>query len=180
MEKGFLPFILLLIILILPVTANSQVQSTNISFSIVAPMLTSAIYYQGHYLIPFTNLTGVYSVTNEGFLISLKPESFINYSGKMFDLPFGITSISGGVVNGKVVLFALGTSHNITLSNASLSSLFSLFQLPLLFKNLSLYLITFNGEAFNVSTIASNVSYWQVISNGVYTYAIGKHNCKYL
>jgi hypothetical protein len=91
----------------------------------------------------------------------------------MFDLPFGITSISGGVVNGKVVLFALGTSHNITLSNASLSSLFSLFQLPLLFKNVSLYLITFNGEAFNVSTIASNVSYWQVISNGVYTYAIG-------
>ncbi|MEJ2769829.1 hypothetical protein [Stygiolobus sp. CP8521M] len=173
MKKGFVPFILLLTILMLPVTANSQVQSTNISFSIVAPMLTSAIYYQGHYLIPFTNLTGVYSVTNEGFLISLKPESFINYSGKMFDLPFGITSISGGVVNGKVVLFALGTSHNITLSNASLSSLFSLFQLPLLFKNVSLYLITFNGEAFNVSTIASNVSYWQVISNGVYTYAIG-------
>ena len=172
-QKEFLPFILLLTILMLPVTANSQVQSTNISFSIVAPLLTSAIYYQGHYLIPYTNLTGVYSVTNEGFLISLKPESFINYSGKMFDLPFGITSISGGVVNGKVVLFALGTSHNITLSNASLSSLFSLFQLPLLFKNVSLYLITFNGEAFNVSTIASNVSYWQVISNGVYTYAIG-------
>jgi hypothetical protein len=91
----------------------------------------------------------------------------------MFDLPFGIFSISGGVVNGKVVLFALGTSHDITLSNASLPSLLILFLAPfLLFKNVSLYLITFNGESFNVSTIASNVSYWQVISNGVYTYAI--------
>jgi hypothetical protein len=87
MKKGFVPFILLLIILILPVTANSQVQSTNINLSDVVPLLTSAIYYQGHYLIPYTNLTGVYSVTNESFLISLKPESFINYSGKMFDLP---------------------------------------------------------------------------------------------
>jgi hypothetical protein len=86
-QKEFLPFILLLTILMLPVTTNSQVQSTNISFSMVAPQLTSAIYYQGHYLIPYTNLTGVSSVTNEGFLISLKPESFINYSGKMFDLP---------------------------------------------------------------------------------------------
>ncbi|MFP3203767.1 MAG: hypothetical protein RXR43_16655, partial [Sulfolobus sp.] len=174
MKKMFVPIILLLTILFLPVTASSQVQPTNISLSIVIPLLTSAIYYQGHYLIPYINLTGVFSVTNESFSLSLKPESFINYSGKMFDLPFGIYSISGGVVNGKVVLFALGTSHDITLSNASLPSLLILFLAPfLLFKNVSLYLITFNGESFNVSTIASNVSYWQVISNGVYTYAIG-------
>jgi len=175
MEKGFIPLILLLIILILPLTANSQTQFKKISLSIVAPLMTSVVYYQGHYVIPYINLTGILGITNKSFFISLKPESFINYSGKVFSLPFGISSVSGGVVNGEVVLFALGTSHNITLYNVSAYSLFSPYQLLSLFKNVSLYLITFNGKTYNVSLIASNVSYLQLISNGVYTYAIGNN-----
>ncbi|MFP3226811.1 MAG: hypothetical protein RXQ80_07830, partial [Sulfolobaceae archaeon] len=141
----------------------------------VAPLMTSVVYYQGHYVIPYINLTGILGITNKSFFISLKPESFINYSGKVFSLPFGISSVSGGVVNGEVVLFALGTSHNITLYNVSAYSLFSPYQLLSLFKNVSLYLITFNGKTYNVSLIASNVSYLQLISNGVYTYAIGNN-----
>jgi hypothetical protein len=175
MEKRFIPLILLLIILILPFTANSQTQSKKISFSIVAPLMTSVVYYQGHYVIPYINFTGVVGNTSKSFFISLKSESFINYSGKVFRLPFGITSVSGGVVNGEVVLFALGTSLNITLYNVSVFALFSLFQLLSLFKNVSLYLITFNGKTYNVSLIAPNVSYLQLISNGVYTYAIGNN-----
>jgi hypothetical protein len=175
MKKGFIPLILLLIILILPLTANSQTQFKNFRLSIVAPLMTSVVYYQGHYVIPYINFTGVLGNTTKSFFISLKPESFINYSGKVFSLPFGITSVSGGVVNGEIVLFALGTSHNITLYNVSAYSLFSLFQLISLFKNVSLYLITFNGKTYNVSLIASNVSYLQLISNGVYTYAIGNN-----
>jgi len=175
MEKGFIPLILLLIILILPLTANSQTQFKNISLSIVAPLMTSVVYYQGHYVIPYINLTGVLVNTTKSFSISLKSESFINYSGKVFSLPFGISSVSGGVVNGEIVLFALGTSLNITLYNVSVYSLFSPYQLLSLFKNVSLYLITFNGKTYNVSLIASNVSYLQLISNGVYTYAIGNN-----
>ena len=175
MEKGFIPLILLLIILILPLTANSQTQSKNFRLSIVAPLMTSVVYYQGHYVIPYINLTGVLVNTTKSFSISLKSESFINYSGKVFSLPFGISSVSGGVVNGEIVLFALGTSLNITLYNVSVYSLFSPYQLLSLFKNVSLYLITFNGKTYNVSLIASNVSYLQLISNGVYTYAIGNN-----
>ena len=175
MEKGFIPLILLLIILILPLTANSQTQFKKISLSIVAPLMTSVVYYQGHYVIPYINLTGVLVNTTKSFSISLKSESFINYSGKVFSLPFGISSVSGGVVNGEIVLFALGTSLNITLYNVSVYSLFSPYQLLSLFKNVSLYLITFNGKTYNVSLIASNVSYLQLISNGVYTYAIGNN-----
>jgi hypothetical protein len=176
MEKGFIPLILLLIILILPLTANSQTQFKNISLSIVAPLMTSVVYYQGHYVIPYINLTGVVGIKGLfNYSVSLKPESFINYSGKVFRLPFGISSVSGGVVNGEVVLFALGTSHNITLYNVSAYSLFSPYQLLSLFKNVSLYLITFNGKTYNVSLIASNVSYLKLISNGVYTYAIGNN-----
>jgi hypothetical protein len=56
MEKGLIPLILLLIILILPLTANSQIQFKKISFSIVAPLMNSVVYYQGHYAIPYINL----------------------------------------------------------------------------------------------------------------------------